>query len=82
MLFLLFPLQIVRMCGTLKVQLSPSKTTSTGQLEFVEPSVIGFIGECHIVESAASILEISIPYSTFTVTRTLDMKKVISVEAT
>ena len=81
-LFLFLPLQLVHVCGNLKVQLSPSKTTSSGQLEFIKPSVIGFIGECRVVESVASILEISIPHSTFTVTRTLDMKKVISVEAT
>ena len=68
------------MCGNLKVQLSPSKTTSSGQ--FVEPSVIGFIGECRVVESVASILEISTPHSSFIVTRTLDMKKVLSIEAT
>ena len=81
-MYLFLPLQLVHVCGNLKVQLSPSKTTSSGQLEFIEPSVIGFIGECRVVESVASILEISIPHSTFTVTRTLDMKKVISVEAT
>ena len=77
-----FPFQIVQVCGSLKVQLSPSKTTSSGEMEFIEPSVIGFIGECRVVESVASILEISIPYSTYTVTRTLDLKKIISVEAT
>ena len=81
-MFLLILLQIVQVCGNLKVQLSPSKTTSSGQLEFVKPSVLGFIGECRVVESADSILEIPTPNSTFTVTRTLDMKKVISIEAT
>ena len=82
MVILLLLLQIVRVCGNLKVQLSPSKTTNSGQLEFIEPMVLGFIGECCVVESVASILEISIPHSTFTVTRTLDMKKTISIEAT
>jgi hypothetical protein len=50
-------------------------------MEFVEPSVVGFIGECHVVESVASILEISIPHSTYTVTRTPDLEKIISIEA-
>ena len=77
-----FLLQLVHVCGNLKVQLSPSKTTSSGQLEFVEPSMIGFIGECRVVESVASILEISIPHSTYTMTRTPDMEKIISIEAT
>ena len=43
--------------------------------------MVGFIGECRVVESIASILEISIPHSTYTMTRTADLKKVISVEA-
>ena len=81
-LHVFLPLQLVHVRGNLKVQLSPSKTTSSGQLEFVEPSVVGFIGECRVVESVTSILEISIPHSTFTVVRTLDMKKIISIEAT
>ena len=70
------------MCGNLKVQLSPSKINSSGQLEFVEPAVVGFVGECRVVESVASILEISIPHSTYTMTRTPDMKRIISIEAT
>ena len=69
------------MQGNLKVQLSPSKISSSGELEFIEPSVVGFIGECHVVESVASILEISIPHSTYTMTRSHDLLKIISVEA-
>ena len=69
------------MQGNLKVLLSPSKISSSGELEFVEPKVVGFIGECRVVESVASILEISIPHSTYTMTRSHDLKKIISVEA-
>ena len=36
-------MQMVVVSGNLKVKLPPSK----GDLEVVEPSVIGFIGECH-----------------------------------
>ena len=43
--------------------------------------MVGFIGECRVVESVASILEISIPHSTYTMTRTADLGKVISIEA-
>ena len=67
--------------GNLKVKLSPSNITTKGALEFVEPSVVGFIGECRVVEMAASILEISIPHSSFIITRSLDLQRVISVEA-
>ena len=67
--------------GNLKVKLSPSNIATKGALEFVEPSVVGFIGECCVVETAASILEIFVPHSSFIITRSLDMQKVISVEA-
>ena len=81
MWMVLFLFQVVHVSGHLKTLLSPSKTNAVGELEFVEPSVIGFIGECRVVESIASILEISIPYPTITVIRSLDMKKAISIEA-
>ena len=70
------------MRGNLKVKLSLSNITTKGSLEFVEPSVIGFIGECRVVESVASILEISVPHSSFIITRSLDLEKIISVDAT
>ena len=63
------------------MKLSPSNMSTKEALEFVEPSVVGFVGECRVVESAASILEISVPHSSFIITRSLDMKRVISVEA-
>ena len=72
-------IQIVQIRGNLRVQLSLSNVTTKGELEFVEPLVIGFIGECCVVETVASILEISCSYSYFTVFRSHDLKKVISV---
>lgn len=73
--------QTVQVRGNLKVKLSSSNITTNRELEFVEPSVIGFIGECRVIETAASILEISIPHSSFIITRSLDLQKVTSVEA-
>ena len=74
--------QLVQVCGNLKVKLSPEKTTSSGVMEVSEPLVVGFVGECHIIESVPSILEFSVPCSSFVVTRSADMKKVISIDAT
>ena len=73
--------QMVQVNGNLKVKLPPSKNAGKREVEFVEPSALGFIGECRLIESASSILELSVPHSTFTMTKTLDMK-IISVEAT
>ena len=44
-----------------------SKTSETDdQVEFVEPSVAGFVGECHVIESVPPILQVSFSHSTFT----------------
>ena len=76
-------MQMVQVNGNLKVRLPPSKKFGQRDVELVEPSVMGFVGECRLIESASSIIElsISIPHSTFTMTRSLDMKT-ISVEST
>ena len=76
-----FTPQIVQVRGNLKLRLSISKNIADGSVEFVEPSVIGFVGECHVVEYVSSILEVSIPHSTFTLTRSLDMKRILSIES-
>ena len=59
--------QVVRISGNLKVMPPPAKTGDTAdeQVEFVEPSVVGFVGECHVIESVPSILQISFSHSTF-----------------
>ena len=64
------------------MKLSPQTSIKNDVMEVREPLVIGFVGECHVIESVPSILEISVPCSSFIVMRSLDMKKVISVEAT
>lgn len=73
--------QMVQVNGNLKVRLPPSKDFGKRDVVAVEPSAIGFIGECRLIESASSILELSVPHSTFTMTKSLDMK-IISVEST
>ena len=72
-------MQLVQVSGNLKVKIPPLKKDQL--FEVVEPSVVGFIGECCLIKSSASILEIAIPHSTFTSTVTLDFKP-ISMEAT
>ena len=73
-------MQVVRISGNLKLRLSISKSTTDSGVKFVEPSVLGFIGECHVIEYASSILEISIPCSSVTLNRSLDLKRIIAIE--
>ena len=63
--------QVVQVSGNLKVKLPPLK--STGKVSQV-PSVIGFIGECRVIESVPSIVEISVSHSTFTMTKDSNRK--------
>ena len=75
-------IQMVQVNGNLKVKLPPSKTTTScgGELEFVDPSVVGFIGECHRVDSGCSAVDVVLPLTTCSWTKTLD-KKIISIDA-
>ena len=73
---------MVQVSGNLKVKLPPLKSSDgTKKIVVLEPSVIGFVGECHILKFAQLLLELSLPHSTFTSTVTLNFKP-ISVEAT
>ena len=74
---------MVQVNGNLKVKLPPLKTPPSyhdGQLEFVEPSVVGFIGECHRINSGCSAMDVILPLTSFSWTRTLE-GKFISVDA-
>ena len=73
-------MQVVRVSGNLKLRLSTSKITTESGVEFIEPSVVGFIGECHVVKHVSSILESSSPCSSVTMNRSLDLKRVIAIE--
>ena len=55
---------------------SPSSSSAKEQRK----ETVGFVGECRLIESTASILEISIPQSHFTTTISMDMK-IVSVES-
>ena len=66
---------MVQVTGNLKVRTADSGSDGDGQ-----KVVIGFVGECRLIESTASILEISIPQSYFTTTISMDMK-IVSVES-
>ena len=73
---------MVRISGNLKVKLPPLKSADRGKkIVVLEPLVIGFVGECHVIQSARLILELSLPHSTFTSTVTLNFKP-LSIEAT
>ena len=78
-------IQMVQVNGNLKVKLPPLKTatscSSDHELEFVQPSVVGFIGECHRVDSGCSAMDVVLPLTSFSWTKTLD-KKLISVDPT
>ena len=69
--------------GNLKVKMPPLKKTCSGkngQKEIVEPSVIGFVGVCELVESATSADDIMIPTTTFTWSSNLDKKMIHSID--
>ena len=72
---------MIQISGNLKVYV-PFQSHMEPKQEGVrsEPQVLGFVGECHPIESAPSILEILETQSYFTTTLSLD-KEVISVEA-
>lgn len=84
MLILIDPLyenvliQMVQVDGSLKVKLPPLLKTA---MEFVKPSVIGFVGECRRVESEYSALDMLIPLTSFCWTKNLD-RKVVAVDET
>ena len=56
------------MSGNLKVKLPQANGDQT------EPSVVGFVGECHVIDSTSSILEVSVSHSTFTMKKDADHK--------
>ena len=69
--------------GNLKVKMPPLEKTCSGkngQMEIIEPSVIGFVGVCELVESATSADDITIPTTTFTWTSNIEKKRINSVE--
>lgn len=68
---------MVQVTGNLKVQIPHS---GSGIEQGDRKEVVGFVGECRLIESTASILEISIPQSYFTTTISMEMR-IISVES-
>lgn len=68
---------MVQVTGNLKVRIPESNSTTDWDKQ---KAVIGFVGECRLIESTASILEISIPQSYFTTTVSMEMK-IVSVES-
>lgn len=69
--------------GNLKVKLScNSACADSGGFGMVESTVIGFVGECHTVESTALIsLPNPVLRSSFMLVRSLDMRRVLAIEA-
>lgn len=91
---LLFHSQRIQITGSLKVTASKeahldleSKMEEEDEDEVVEygpgPSgmeAVGFVGECRLIESTSSILEITMPQPHFTTTISLNMK-IVAVES-
>ena len=67
-------IQMVQVTGNLKV-----RSPATGMESKSEPEVLGLVAECRLIESSPSILEISIPQSSFTSTINLSLN-IISVD--
>ena len=71
--------------GNLKVKIPPKATAKTylsrnSQMEAVEPSVIGFVGVCELVESATSVDDIMLPVTSFTWSSNLEKRRIYSIE--
>lgn len=62
------------MSGNLKLKLPPLKTTGKVKQEVgaVEPVVMGFTGECRVIESVSSIVEITFSHSSFSMLKDTD----------
>ena len=58
-------LQMVQVSGNLKMYVPKGE---------VRPRPLGLIAECRLIESSSSILEVSIPQSSFTSTTSMDLK--------
>lgn len=67
---------MVQISGNLKLKSPAQDLTDKSAL----PKVIGLITECRLIESSSSILELSIPQSTFTSTTSLDCT-ILAVES-
>ena len=76
---------MVQASGNLRVRLSsgPSvKSIATGEVQVLQPEVLGFSGECHVIEFSSSIVETSALYATFTIKQGINKEIPCSVEAT
>ena len=67
---------MVQVSGHLKVQFPPAEEDSKCA---PQPVVLGLVAECRLIESSPSILEISIPQSSFTSTINLNLS-IVSVD--
>ena len=74
-------MQRVQVTGNLKLYMSDTGTRSEKDVGTeLEQEVVGFVGECRLIEHPVPILEISIPQSYFTTTISLTMK-IVAVES-
>ena len=76
--------QMVQISGNLRVRLlsGPSEVNSaTREVEVLQPEVLGFCGECHVIEFSSSIVEASALYATFTIKQGSNKEIPCSVEA-
>ena len=63
------------MSGNLRLKLPlQGKGIAIGGVEVLEPEVLGFTGECHVVDPVSSIVEISMSQHTFTMKKDSNKK--------
>ena len=72
--------QVVQVKGNLKVKLPPLRREGKVPVRAAEPEVMGFTGECRVIESLSSIVEISVSHSTFTMLKNSE-KQMTYIEA-
>ena len=72
--------QVVQVKGNLKVKLPPLGREGKVPMRAAEPEVMGFTGECQVIESLSSIVEISVSHSTFTMLKNSE-KQMTYIEA-
>lgn len=75
---------MVQVSGNLKVRLISGpleQNNATGKVEVLQPEVLGFSGECHVIEFASSIVETSALYATFTIKQSSNKEIPCSVES-
>lgn len=63
-----------RVSGNLKLKLHSSTCDATGKVKVIEPEVLGFIGQCDVIDPVSFVVEISVARSMFTIVKDSENK--------